>query len=78
MIRKAYIETSMGQCHYRYKSGNGIPMVFLHQTPSSSLMYEELISKLPENPTIAIDTPGFAKSDDISRNPSNEHYAKYL
>ena len=78
MIKKAYTEISMGQCHYRYKAGDGIPMVFLHQTPSSSLMYEELISQLPEYSCIAIDTPGFGMSDDISGNPSIEDYGKYV
>ena len=78
MIKKAYTEISMGQCHYRYKAGDGIPMVFLHQTPSSSLMYEELISQLPEYSCIAIDTPGFGMSDDISGNPSIEDYGKYF
>lgn len=78
MIKKAYTEISMGQCHYRYKAGEGIPVVFLHQTPSSSLMYEELISYLPQYTSIAIDTPGFGMSDDISGTPSIEDYGNYV
>jgi Predicted hydrolases or acyltransferases (alpha/beta hydrolase superfamily) len=74
MIEKAYTETSIGQCHYRHQSGQGIPIVFLHQTPSSSLMYEKLMSLLPQNTCVAIDTPGFGMSDDISGNPSIEDY----
>ena len=78
MIKKAYTEFSMGQCHYRYKAGDGIPMVYLHQTPSSSLMYEKLISHLPQFTSIAIDTPGFGMSDDIPGNPSIEDYGNYI
>jgi len=44
MIRKGYVDTSGGQCHYRYIEGQGTPIVFLHQTPSSSLMFEKLNS----------------------------------
>ena len=64
MIQKAYTETSIGQCHYRFREGEGTPIVFLHQTPSSSLMYEEIIQLMPQNTCIAIDTPGFG--DDIA------------
>ncbi len=78
MIQKAYIETSIGQCHYRYKAGEGIPIALLHQTPSSSLMYEKLISHLPQHACIAIDTPGFGLSDDISGNPNIEDYGNYI
>ena len=39
MIQKAYTETSMGQCHYRFSEGEGTPIVFLHQTPS--LVFDE-------------------------------------
>jgi len=46
MIRKGYVNTSGGQCHYRYIKGRGTPIVFLHQTPSSSLMFEKLMYAL--------------------------------
>ena len=78
MIKKAYAEISKGQCHYRYKLGRGIPIVFLHQTPSSSLMYEKLISELPESSCFAIDTPGFGMSDDIAGSPNIEDYGNYI
>ena len=78
MIQKAYTETSMGQCHYRFSEGEGTPIVFLHQTPSSSLMYEKLIQLMPQHTSIAIDTPGFGMSDDISGNPNVEDYGKCI
>ena len=78
MIQKAYTETSIGQCHYRFREGEGTPIVFLHQTPSSSLMYEEIIKLMPQNTCIAIDTPGFGMSDDISGNPNVADYGKSI
>ena len=78
MIQKAYTETSIGQCHYRFREGEGTPIVFLHQTPSSSLMYEEIIQLMPQNTCIAIDTPGFGMSDDISGNPNVADYGQSI
>ena len=78
MIQKAYTETSKGQCHYRFHKGEGTPIVFLHQTPSSSLMYQEIIQLMPQNTCIAIDTPGFGMSDDISGNPNVADYGKSI
>ena len=78
MIQKAYTETSIGQCHYRFREGEGMPIVFLHQTPSSSLMYEEIIQLMPQNTCIAIDTPGFGMSDDISGNPNVADYGQSI
>ena len=75
---KAYTETSIGQCHYRFHKGEGTPIVFLHQTPSSSLMYEEIIQLMPQNTCIAIDTPGFGMSDDISGNPNVADYGQSI
>lgn len=40
-IRKAYVDINDGQLHYRYADGpDGTPLVFFHQTASSSAMYE--------------------------------------
>jgi pimeloyl-ACP methyl ester carboxylesterase len=63
-IRRAYAYTSRGHIHYRSSDGNGIPLVLLHQTPSSSVMYERLMEQLAgEFYTLAPDTPGFGGSD---------------
>jgi len=61
MIRKAYADTSGGQCHYRYQNGTGDPVVFLHQTPSSSQMFEAIMVRLQDHSTYAIDSPGFGQ-----------------
>ena len=51
MIKKAYADTSGGQCHYRYQSGISDPIVFLHQTPSSSQMFEAIMQRLQDYST---------------------------
>ena len=61
-IRKAYADTSIGQIHYRY-AGEGEPMLLLHQTPTSSEIYEPLMGLIaPYFRTVAVDTPGFGMS----------------
>ena len=77
-IKKKYSETSGGQCHYRYMEGDGIPVVFFHQTPSSSLMYEPIMHELKGMNMFAIDTPGFGQSFDPSHNPSIGEYCSWL
>jgi len=78
-IRRAYVETSFGQNHYRSLPGDGIPLVLLHQTPSSSAMYEHLMRALDGVfPTIALDTPGFGNSDALDGEVTIAHYAHTL
>ena len=77
-IKKKYSETSGGQCHYRYMEGDGIPVVFFHQTPSSSLMYEPIMHELKGMNMFAIDTPGFGQSFDPNHNPSIGEYCCWL
>lgn len=46
-VRKAYLDMSEGQLHYRFIDGPGeIPVVFFHQTASSSAMFEQLMVRL--------------------------------
>jgi haloalkane dehalogenase len=78
-IRRAYVEISFGQIHYRSLSGDGIPLVLLHQTPSSSVMYEHLMVALDGVcPTIALDTPGFGSSDALGDEVTIARYAHAL
>lgn len=63
MIRKAYIDTAEGQIHYRYRAGEGTPLILLHQTASSSAMFDAVMRELPAmGPVYALDTPGFGGS----------------
>ncbi|MDW8325273.1 MAG: alpha/beta hydrolase [Anaerolineales bacterium] len=59
-IRRGYADTPWGQVHYR-TCGAGRPLVLLHQTASSSAMYEALMPLLPGR-VLALDTPGFGQS----------------
>ena len=46
-IGRGYIATSFGQVHYRYAGTPGAPvLLLLHQTPSTSAMYEPMMQAL--------------------------------
>ncbi|MBK9781820.1 MAG: alpha/beta hydrolase [Anaerolineales bacterium] len=64
IIRKSYAETSEGQVHYReVHRVSGTPLVLLHQTASSGVMFEPVMSLLSDSfHTLALDTPGFGAS----------------
>jgi pimeloyl-ACP methyl ester carboxylesterase len=64
IIRKGYTETSEGQVHYReVKRVSGTPLVLLHQTASSGMMFERMMTLLKDDfHTIALDNPGFGAS----------------
>lgn len=64
-ILKAYVSIPEGQVHYRYVVGRGVPVVFLHQTASSSQMYIKAMERMTGGrPLYAFDTPGFGGSFD--------------
>ena len=64
-IGRAYANCSYGQVHNRYAGTPGAPpLVLLHQTPSTSAMYETLMQRLAGDfRLIAPDTPGMGLSD---------------
>jgi len=64
-IGRAYAACSFGQVHYRYAGAPGAPLlVLLHQTPSTSEMYEPLMRELAGDfRLLAPDTPGMGLSD---------------
>jgi pimeloyl-ACP methyl ester carboxylesterase len=62
-IRRRYADTALGQIHYRER-GEGRPVLLLHQTASSSVMWERAMRCFPDGlRLIAVDTPGFGESD---------------
>ncbi|MEM7465811.1 MAG: alpha/beta hydrolase [Pseudomonadota bacterium] len=80
-IRKAYADCSAGQIHYRYlASDNGnTPIVWLHQTASSSAMYIKVMEHLNGiAPMYALDTPGFGGSFDAEDMPSMSQFSSWL
>ncbi|NWF70457.1 MAG: alpha/beta hydrolase [Chloroflexi bacterium] len=78
-MKRGYIDTAQGQIHYRRQTGSGLPLALLHQTPSSSAMYEALMEALAgEYDMIALDTPGFGGSDAPHGEVSIAVYAETL
>jgi haloalkane dehalogenase len=79
-MRRAYISSGNGQVHYRESgSPDGPPVALLHQSPCSSIMYERLMSLLPQHlRVVAPDTPGFGASSDIQGELSIEAFAEVL
>jgi len=65
MIKKGYIETTVGSIHFRSAGDAAKPhLLLLHQTASSSAMYERMMNLLADDYYIfAPDTPGFGGSD---------------
>ena len=79
-IRRAYVDCAVGQMHYRRTGRPDAPkLVLLHQTPSTSAMYEPLMHALaPDFDLIAPDTPGFGGSDPLPGDFSIEAAAAVL
>ncbi len=63
-IHKGYVDTPHGQIHFRQlKNVDGVPLVLLHQTASSGMMFEPMMTQLADSfHTIAPDNPGFGGS----------------
>lgn len=66
-IRRGYVSAGRCQLHYRRIGREAAPLiVLLHQTPSTSAMYEPLMAALADRyQLLAVDTPGFGQSDAI-------------
>ena len=76
-IRRGYVDTSLGQMHYR-EAGAGAPVVLFHRTPSSSAGYQRVLPLLGERYlALAPDTPGFGMSDPLYE-PPGESMAPYV
>jgi pimeloyl-ACP methyl ester carboxylesterase len=79
-IRRAYVDVDGSQIHYRWLEGAAeTPIVFLHQTASSSEMYEKVMRRLAgDRPQYAFDTPGFGQSDPPPPAPTVASYARTI
>ncbi len=64
-IRRHYVTVVEERIHYREIGDRALPtLLLLHQSPSSSAMYEDLMNALSaEFHILAPDTPGFGGSD---------------
>lgn len=71
-IRKGFVRTGERLVHYRM-SGAGPPLVLLHDSPRSSVLHIPLIKALRGDFTvIALDTPGYGRSDPLPKDPRPE------
>jgi len=79
-VRKAYVDTRDGQVHYRFcDGGKEPPIVFFHQTASSSISFEKIMGLLEgEYRMFATDTPGFGQSFFPPEPPTVTYYATVL
>lgn len=66
-IRRAYADVAGLQLHYRHAGERQRPaLLLLHQSPSSSAMYQPLMAQLADRFfLVAPDTPGFGASDPV-------------
>ena len=75
-VRRRYIDGPFGQIHLR-ECGVGDPVLLLHQSPVSSLMFEPALPYLAKAGfrAIAFDTPGYGMSDPPPASPTIGSYA---
>lgn len=83
MATRAYVDTSIGQIHYRSAEpvtrSEKPPLLLLHMSPASSLVYENFIDVIGTTRLcIAPDTPGYGNSDAHVVPPSIEDYASVM
>lgn len=79
-IRKAYVDTTDGQIHYRFcEGGSGLPILFFHMTASSSSSFENLMAALDGFcPLYAFDLPHYGQSFMPTAEPSYPYIADVL
>lgn len=78
---KGYVDTPVGQVHYRMAGPEeGVPVLLLHQTPWWIIQYAEIQSCLAELsvPSLAVDRPGYGLSDPPTTEMAVEDYADNL
>jgi len=77
--RKGYADGPFGQIHYQ-EAGSGMPLLLLHQSPSSSEMFEAAYHLLAARGirAIGVDTPGFGQSHAPDEQPWIPDYAQAI
>lgn len=78
-MRRGYVDTEVGQVHFRIAGVSGPAVILLHQTASSSRMFEPLMLALQDSfRLVAFDTPGFGQSDPYPAQPTIPDYVGAL
>ncbi len=77
LMKKRYCDGPFGQIHY-IAADEGVPLILLHQSPTSSIQFKMVMGPLTERGIlpIAMDTPGFGMSDTPDFVPAIEDYSK--
>ncbi|MEH6591694.1 MAG: alpha/beta hydrolase [Halioglobus sp.] len=78
-LRCGYVTVGPGRMHYREAGSRHHPcLLLLHQSPSSSAMYETLMLQLADDfHLLAPDTPGFGNSEALAGAPGDADIAQY-
>jgi len=78
-LTRGYLDLPDGQLHFIRRHGDAAPVVFLHQTASSSRMWTKVMTRLQNGlPLWALDTPGFGASFDPPTDPTMADYVRWL
>lgn len=77
--RKGYADGPFGQIHYM-SSGEGPPLIMVHQSPDSMVQFKPVISLLADYGirAIAADIPGYGMSDIPDHPPTIREYAQMV
>lgn len=79
-VRKQYVPGLFGQMHLRLTAPDttpNTPVLCLHVSPLSGLVYEDLLARLgTDRIAIAADTPGYGMSDAPQERPTITDYAR--
>lgn len=76
---RGYVQTAIGQVHYRHAGEAGPAVVCFHEAPMSSEIYAPAIPVLGRSfRAYAFDTPGHGFSDPFPSQPTIEQYASTL
>ena len=82
LVRKDYVDSTMGQLHYRIVAPakpTKAPIVFLPPNPSTSLYFVYMMEDLgTDRDALAFDLPGYGASDKPKSPPSMEQYAEAI
>ena len=75
-MRRGYVDTSLGQVHYR-REGAGPPLALFSASGRSSRMFNGLIPLVSSRfDACAFDTPGFGNSDPLPQGTTIERLAE--
>lgn len=77
-VTRLFASITGGQVHYRRRIGAGTPVLFIHQTASSSRMWQAVMALLPPDWDLwAFDTPGFGASFTPPGAPGMDDYVAW-